>query len=253
MKFKKYNLLILFFLFNGFMINNAQAQNYEVINMNKLISEIDNIYTEFHNNEQLLFDFNLMNLNEEEINELITNNNELTSSMIEKVKTAPQVWELFKSEPVVGLVNFEAFQFPDNITFDKKKFTITKLRDKQNVYLKELVYQFKYNDNFLLIKLAIYHLLDEKGNIEYSYKAARNKFLSNFLLISRPIYEVYEIPKNHIGLFSVRLRFDIYPEGRYSWVYKNANVIVENNGIPEALFMEICYWLQQELEKNVIY
>lgn len=254
MKFKRYNLSILLFLFNSFMMSNAQAQNYEVVNMNKLITEIDDNYTQFHNNEQLLFDFKIMNLNDEDLQEFIKSNGNANSLLKEKIKaSSSKIWKVFDTEPITGMVNFENFQFPNDITFDNKKITITKLRDEQNVYLKELVYQFKYNDNFLLIKLAIYHLLDEKGNIEYSYKAARNKFLGNFLGISRPVYEVYEIPKNHIGLYSVSLSSSIYPKGRYCWVYKNANIIVENNGIPEELFMEICHWLQQELEKNVIY
>lgn len=253
MKFKKYNLLIIFFLFNSFIMNNAQAQNYEVINMNKLISEIDNYYKQFQNNEQLLFDFKIMNLNDEELQEFFKSHGNASSLLIEKIKASPQLWEVFDSEPIAGLVNFNDFQFPNDITFDNKKFTITKISDERVVGTRRLSYQLNNNNIFLQIDLTICHVIDDKGNIEYSYKGARNVLLGNFLFISLPIYMEYKIPQNHIGSFSVSERFNIYPKGRYSWVYKNTNVIVDNNGISEELFMEICHWLQQELEKNVTY
>lgn len=234
-------------------MSKAQIQNYVVINMNELISKIDTYYMQYQNDKSLSDNFNLMNLNDEEINELIKNGIKLTLPMIEKIKTAPQLWQVINAEPVVGLVNFDDFQFPDNITFDNKIFTITKIMDEQTSFLRQLIYRFNYNNTFLQIKLTIIHISDDKDNIEYSYKSVRNGFINNLLLSSFPTYMVYKIPDNQIGSFSVSKRPNIYPDGRFCWIYKNTNIIVENNGIPEALFMQISHWLQHELENNVAY
>lgn len=251
--FKKYNLFILFFLFNSFFTSNVQAQNYKEKNMKEFISEVADQYNKYKNDEQLLFEFNLMNLNDEEIREFIKNNDKLTSSLIEKINTTPQLWEIFDSEPIVGLVNINNFQFPNDITFDNKKFTITKIKDEQTIYSKQQIYRFYYNDTFLQFHLVIIPILDDKGNIEFSYKGARCSFISLFLNETLPIHEVYNITENRIGLFSISEYSNIYPNGKYYWIYKNAYVIASNRGIPEELFMEICHWLQQELEKNVTY
>lgn len=255
MKFKKHNLLI--FLLISFVISYAQAKNDKVINMNEVISEVDNYYNIFRNNEFLECGIDLMNLSNDDLYEFIKDHGNANSALIEKlekIKQSPyRIWKVFDSEPITGLVNFSDFKLTNHITFDNKKFIIYKIDDEQNLYSKKLVYKVKGNNISLLIQLNIYRILDQKGNIEYSYKAARNQFLIYFLTISRYIYEVYAIPQNKIGSFSVSERFNLYPNGEYRWVYKNANIIVENNGIPEALFIQVCHWLQQELENNVTY
>lgn len=250
---KKYHLLILFFLFSSFITSHIQAQQNNKKNMKEFIAEIDVHYNQYKKDNQLLFEFKLMHLNDDEISAFIKNNNKLTSSLIKKINVIPPLWELFDSEPIAGLVNINNLQLPNNITFDNKTFSITKIKDEQTIYSQQQIYRFYYNDTFLQFHLVTIPMLNDKDNIEYSYKGARCSFLSMFSNEVLPIHVVYSIPKTQIGLFSLSQYADIYPNGQYYWIAKNTYVIAHNKGISENLFMKICQWLQYQLEKNVSY